>query len=278
MKDFKGKVMVVTGAGNGIGAEIAKEGALRGMNLVLNDIDGLSLHKTALELQKLGVQIVEVNADITLYESVRHMYDVAMETFGRVDILINNAGVAVSGPIWMLPVQDINWITEANFLSHAYGMNVFLPKMIEDGNECWVLNVSSGAGVMISGSACMYHSTKFADVALAETTYLALKDRGINNVHVHVLAPAFVQTEIHLSDKHRPERYSDMSDVYYQSQEYTSGLIRSARQVQAGIPVDSVGLTVFNAFEDGDFYIFTHPEMRTVAAQRIDNMINGRNP
>ena len=69
-----------------------------------------------------------------------------------------------------------------------------------------------------------------------------------------------------------------MSDAYYQSQEYTSGLIRSARQVQAGIPVDSVGLTVFNAFEDGDFYIFTHPEMRTVAAQRIDNMINGRNP
>jgi short-subunit dehydrogenase len=201
-----------------------------------------------------------------------------MDTYGRVDMLVNDAGVAVSGPIWEIPVQDINWITEVNLLSHAYGMRIFMPKMIEQGAQSAVVNVASGAGIMISSSAVMYHATKFADVALAESTYLGLKDRGISHVHMHVLCPAFVKTGIHQSDKHRPPRYAGMDDPYYQGQEYKSGLIRGEKQVLGGIPIDSVGMTVFTGVEENKFYIFTHPEMIIPATQRIDNMINGRNP
>ena len=278
MKDFRKKTMVVTGAGNGIGRAIAREGALRGMNLVLNDIDAVALESAVNELRCLGVRVSSLAADITVYDNIQALHNLAIHEFGVVDVLINNAGVSVSGAIWMLPKQDIDWITEANFLSHAYVLNVFMPDMVAGERECEIVDVASGAGIMISGSAVMYHSTKFADVAMSESTYLALKSRGLNHVHMHVLCPAFVQTEIHLADKHRPERYSDMSDPYYKSEEYKSGLIRSKRQVLSGIPLDSIGMSVFNALEEGDFYILTHPEMLIPAAARIDNLINGRNP
>lgn len=278
MKDFKDKVLVATGAGSGIGKAIAIEGALRGMKIVLNDIDEPAVNQAAEEIRALGAEVGVLAADITLLENIQKLYDLTMDLFGRVDILINNAGVAVSGPIWEVPIQDINWINEANFLSHAYVMRIFMPKMIEQGSECAVVNVASTAGIMISPTSVMYHSTKAADVSLAEGTYLALKDHGYDQVQVHALMPAFIKTTIHESDKHRPERYSDMSDDYYKGQEYKSGIIRSSRSVLAGKPIDSVGLTVFTAIEDNKFHIFTHPESIVPASQRLSNMVNGRNP
>lgn len=278
MKEFKDKVIVVTGAGSGIGAAIAKEAALHGMKAVLNDIDENGVQKTLSEIKAMGGEGVIQAADISQLENVQALYDLTMNTYGRVDILVNNAGVAVSGPIWEIPIQDINWITEVNLLSHAYGMRIFIPKMIEQGTEAAVINVASTAGIMISPNAVMYHGTKAADVSLAESTYLGLKARGVNNIQVHALCPAFVQTGIHESDKHRPARYGSMDDPYYQSQEFKAGAIRSKRSVLGGIPIDSVGMTVFTALEDKKFYIFTHPESIYPASQRLMNMVNGKNP
>lgn len=278
MKDFKDKVLVVTGAGSGIGAAIAKEGALRGMKVVLNDIDKQGVEKTLKEIKDMGGEAVAQCADISLVNNVKALYNLTIDTYGRVDVLVNDAGVAVSGPVWEIPIQDIQWITEVNLLSHTYGMNIFIPKMIEQGTEAAVINVASGAGIMISPNAVMYHTTKAADVAQTECVSLALKARGINNIQMHALCPAFVKTTIHQCDKHRPERYSNLDDPYYESQEFKAGYIRSSRQVLAGIPIDSVGLTVFTALEENKFYIWTHPEAIVPAQQRFDNMVNGRNP
>ena len=278
MKEFKNKVLVVTGAGSGIGAAIAKEGALRGMKTVLADIDGKGVENTKKEILALGGESVALTADVSILENVQKLHDLAMGTYGQVDFLVNNAGVAVSGPIWEIPVQDINWITEVNLLSHAYGLRVFLPQMIRQGTPSAVVNVSSGAGLMISPSATMYHTTKFADVALSESTFLSLKDHGFGYIQMHVLCPAFVRTGIHQSDLHRPERYASMGDPYYQSQEYKSGLIRSEKQVLSGIPIDTVGMTVFTGVEENKFYILTHPEILIPAGQRSANLLNGKNP
>ncbi|SHJ38474.1 SDR family NAD(P)-dependent oxidoreductase [Lutispora thermophila] len=278
MKDFKDKVIVVTGAGSGIGEAIAKEAVLHGMKVVINDIDANGLEKTLEDIRAMGGEVVSQCADISQLKNVQALYDLTMRTYGQVDILVNNAGVAVSGPIWEIPVQDINWITEVNLLSHAYGMRIFIPKMIEQGTEAAVINVASTAGIMVSPNAVMYHSTKAADVALAESTYLGLKARGINNIQIHALCPAFIQTKIYESDKYRPERYASMDDPYYQSQEFKAGFIRSKRSVLGGIPIDSVGMTVFTALEDNKFYIFTHPESIYPASQRLMNMVNGKNP
>ena len=130
MKEFKDKVLVVTGGGRGIGRAIALEGARRGMNVVINDIDGPAARSVGEEARVLGVKAVVQEADISLYENIEALLRLTLDSFGQVDILVNNAGCAVSGPIWELPKQDIDWITELNFLSHIYGMKVFLPQMI----------------------------------------------------------------------------------------------------------------------------------------------------
>ena len=130
MKEFKDKVLVVTGGSRGIGKAIAVEGAKRGMKIVLNDIDGDQLAKTCEEIKGMGVECIGQHADISLYENIEALLKLAMDSFGHVVLLVNNAGCAVSGAIWKLPKQDIDWITELNFLSHLYGMKIFLPQMI----------------------------------------------------------------------------------------------------------------------------------------------------
>lgn len=165
MKEFKDKVLVVTGGSRGIGKAIAVEGAKRGMKIVLNDIDGDQLAKTCEEIKGMGVECLGQHADISLYENIEALLKLAMDSFGHVDMLVNNAGCAVSGAIWKLPKQDIDWITELNFLSHLYGMKIFLPQMIAQGTPCEIVNVESTAGLMTSGKATMYHATKAAGVA-----------------------------------------------------------------------------------------------------------------
>lgn len=278
MKEFKDKVLVVTGGSSGIGKAIAKEGALRGMKIVINGITKEHVEETEAELKSMGADVASQIADISKLENVQALYDLTMEKFGRVDMLVNNAGVAVSGPIWEIPVQDIQWITEVNLMSHLYGMNIFIPQMIRQGGEAVVVNTASTAGLMTSGNAIMYHTTKHGDLAASESCYLALKQRGLERIQVHCLVPAFVQTLIHRADDRRPERYAINDDSYYQSQEFKSGYIRSERQVVGGMPIDYVGKCVFTAVEDKKFYIYTHPESQMVAGARIQNLLNGLNP
>ncbi len=278
MKDFKDKVLVVTGAADGIGRALALEGAQKGMKVVINDIDAEGLKETASKVQALGAECASLAGDISILKVVQDLYDLTLSTFGKVHMVVNNAGVAVSGNIWEVPLQDIDWITDINLRSHAYGMRVFLPKMIEQNEPCAMVNVASAAGLLTSPTAPMYHSTKFADVALSESTALGLQANGHHHVQMHVLCPAFVKTHIHESDKHRPERYADMSDAYYQSQAYQSGLIRSAHSVHGGIDIDSVGMTVFTSVEANNFFILTHPEVKIPAGQRVKKLLDGDNP
>jgi NAD(P)-dependent dehydrogenase (short-subunit alcohol dehydrogenase family) len=276
MKDFKDKILVVTGAAYGLGEAVALEGAKRGMKLVLNDINP-KVNDTLEECKKLGAEGVAQVADITLLENVQALFDLTMKTYGQIDMLFNNAGIAVATPIWEVPIQDIKWINEINFLSHALMLRVFLPQMIAQDREAAVVNVASAAGLITSGNAAMYHSTKAADVALAESTYLGLKQRGYK-VQMHVFCPAYVQTNLHNSDQGRPERYADMSDPYYQGQEYKASITRTIHSIHTGMPIDAIGMTIFTAVEDGNFYILTHPEVLIPAGARFKNLVSFANP
>ena len=278
MKDFKDKVLVVTGAGSGIGQALVYEGAKRGMKIVANDITKAGLDETVKTVKEMGGEIVAQNKDISLFETVEDLFQLTMDTYGQVDMLVNNAGCSVSGPIWEIPLQDIKWITEVNFLSHLYGNKVFIPQMIKQGTEADIINVESTAGLMTSGSAVMYHATKFGGVGHSEATYLALKGHGYDFIHLHCMAPAFVQTGIHECDKNRPERYAMNDDPYYKSQEFLAGYIRASRQVIAGMPIDHVGEIAFTACEDNKFWIFTHPESQNIALPRVLRVSKAENP
>lgn len=278
MKDFSGKVLVITGAGSGIGAAIAREGAARGMKVVANDIDPQGLAHVVKTIRDAGGEISPFVGDASLAEQIKAMYDFTLSTYGQADVLVNNAGVAVPGPVWEIPIQDIDWITETNLSGHAYGFHYFIPHMIERGTECAVINVASAAGIFPGSAFNMYYPTKAGDVFLAEGTSLVLQARGITNIQMHVLCPAYIKTTIHLSENHRPERYQDKSDPYYQGDEYLAGCIRGEQGVISGIDIDSVGQTVFTALEENQFYIFTHPEIAMAAVKRASNIANNINP
>ena len=196
MKEFKDKVLVVTGGSRGIGKAIAVEGAKRGMKIVLNDIDGDQLAKTCAEIKDMGVECISQHADISIYENIEALLKLAMDNYGHVDMLVNNAGCAVSGAIWKLPKQDIDWITELNFLSHLYGMKIFLPQMIAQNTPCEIINVESTAGLMTSGKATMYHATKAAGVAASESIYC---HEGARIPHQHPLFGACLRKDDHSS-------------------------------------------------------------------------------
>ena len=176
-----------------------------------------------------------------------------------------------------MPKRDIDWITELNFLSHLYGMKIFLPQMIAQGTPCEIVNVESTAGLMTSGKATMYHATKAAGVATSESVYIAMKENNYP-INVHCLVPAYVKTTIHLADLHRPERFAINDDPYYTSEEYKAGQLRGTRGVMSGIPDWYVGECVFTAIEDEKFYIFTHPESQVVAQPRVQRLASGINP
>jgi len=277
MKDFKNKVALITGAGNGFGFEIAKECADREMKLVLADIDETDLQAAVSFLKEKGADVIGVTCDVTLDTEIEKMVDQAMNTYGRIDFLVNNAGVAISGPVWKLPLQDWDWIIGANLMSQIYAMRRVIPIMIKQESECHILNVASVAGLMTSNGMPAYHTTKHASVALSESTSYDLQ--AINaNIRMSVFCPGFVQTDLHNHERHRPERFMDKSDPYYSSAEYHSGLKRAEFVIKTGMPIDSIGMSVMNRIEEDQFYILTHPIYSTLIGRRVKDMLEGRGP
>lgn len=277
MKEFKNKVALITGAGNGFGFEIAKECAARGMKLALNDIDKKDLEIASEALRKEGAEVLTLHADVTIPEEVEKIVDSTIETFGQIDFLVNNAGVAISGPVWELPLQDWDWIVSANIMSQVYAMKKVIPLMLKQDTECHILNVASVAGLITSNGMPAYHTTKHASVALTESTSFDLQAIG-SKIKLSVFCPGFVQTDLHNYERHRPERFNDKSDPYYQSPSYFAGLKRAEFVIKTGMPIDSIGMSVLTAIEENQFYILTHPLYNTIIGRRVKDMLEGRGP
>ena len=93
-----------------------------------------------------------------------------------------------------------------------------------------------------------------------------------------VFCPGFVKTDLHHHERHRPERFSDMSDPYYNSPQYLGGLKRAEFVITTGMPIDSIGMSVMNGIEDDQFYILTHPIYNTLVGRRVKDILEGRGP
>jgi len=278
MKDFTGKVAVITGAGNGFGLEFAKECAAREMKLVIADINKEDLKRTEELVKDMGAEVISVPTDVSLFNEVDHLAKKTMETFGSVDLLFNNAGVVVPGPIWEIPVNDWDWIMGVNVNGIAYGLKAFIPIMLKQDTPCHIVNTASVAGVLTTPNMATYHASKHASVALTESVSMQLEAMN-TNIKMSVFCPGFVQTDLHNCDRQRPERYAiTPNESYYQSTTYKAGLERSKHVIKTGIPIDSIRQSVFIAIEEEQFYIFTHPQYNLVIGKRVKDMIEGRKP
>ncbi len=278
MKDFTNKVAVITGAANGIGFAIAEECKKRHINMVIADIDKEDLSRAEKLLKTDGAQVLAVEMDVMKYEDMEMLAEKAIERFGHVDLLFNNAGVVIPGPAWLLSLNDWEWIMKSNVWGAIHGEKVFIPIMLKQDTDCHIVNTSSLAGLVALNGISAYHTSKFATVGLTESTYLDLQC-VTKKIKMSVFCPGFIQTDLDNCERHRPERFkNDLSQPYYQSEMYQEEEALKHKVIRNGIPIDTIGPTIFKAIEDEKFYILTHLESNPLIGLRVKNMFEDKGP
>jgi NAD(P)-dependent dehydrogenase (short-subunit alcohol dehydrogenase family) len=197
-----GLVAVVTGAGSGIGRELALACAREGMHVVLADVDEAGMAETT-RLVPSATQAISVRCDVAKAAQVEDLAAKAYERFGAAHLLFNNAGVAVCGPAWTTTAEEWQWVLGVNVMGVAHGIRAFVPRMLRQGDACHVVNTASAAGLISVAGSSVYCVSKHAVVTLSECLAHELAREGAR-IGVSVLCPAFVPTAIHDSARNRP--------------------------------------------------------------------------
>jgi NAD(P)-dependent dehydrogenase (short-subunit alcohol dehydrogenase family) len=267
---LKDRVAVITGGGSGIGAAMAAAFAARGARIVLADIDPGALERTAATLGAAGAEVLTVRTDVGELAQVRALADAAVDRFGAVHVVCNNAGVAVVGAQADATHADWEYTMRVNFWGVAHGVETFVPRLLAQGQGGHIVNTASMAGLVGMEWLGIYCASKFAVVGLTEGLARELTPRGIG---VSVLCPMVVQTDINVNSiRNRP--------VALRNPDHPEVPPVLAPEVQATmvgtvIGVDEVARRVVRAIDRGDLYILTHPEQRRILqrrAARIDRM------
>lgn len=275
MKDFAGKVAVITGAGSGFGREFARIGASLGMKLVLADIQADALAATASELQARGVELVAERVDVSKAEDVERLARRTKEAFGKVHLLFNNAGVAAGGLVWEHSIRDWEWVLGVNLWGVIHGVRCFVPMMLEQGDECHVVNTASVAGLLSTQLMGVYNVSKHGVVTLTETLYNDLRLKGAN-VGVTLLCPAYVPTGINQSERNRPAEAQPEGE---ETESMKAARAAMDKAVTSGrISAEDVANMTFDAIRENRFYVVTHPKILSSVELRLQDIAAQRNP
>lgn len=265
MKDLNGRVAVVTGAASGIGKATATRFAEEGMRVVLSDIEEAALEKAVQELKDRNFEVIGVPTDVSRNEAIEALAEETMSTFGAVNVVHNNAGVVVSGPIEELSLSDWEWVLGVDLWSVIYGVRTFLPLIRETGDG-HIVNTASTAGLQASGSIAPYNVAKFGVVALTETLRVELDDANCG-VSASVLCPGAINTQIVMSKRNRdPDSARDhKASVQEEAFEKNAGALLA----QQGKDPSEVAGMIVNAIVKDEFWILTHDDWKNVLQERV---------
>jgi NAD(P)-dependent dehydrogenase (short-subunit alcohol dehydrogenase family) len=273
MKQLKGRVAVVTGGASGIGYAMAERFAGEGMKIVLADIESAALEDAEGRLRSGGAEVIGVETDVSRAEQVQHLAERALDAFGAVNVVCNNAGVSARGSAWEQTLPDWEWVMGVNLWGVIHGVRTFMPILLEQ-DEAHIVNTASVAG-LVTGVLNSYSVTKQAVVGLSESIYLSLQQRGATNVGVSVLCPGWVNTRIIDSERNRPAANGEpppLTDMEAMMREAIRAVVATGKD-----PAEIAGMVV-EAIRTGRFYILTHPEMNTGIATRFNDILEGKAP
>ena len=269
IKDFKGKVAVITGGASGIGRSLARSFAKRGCNIVIADVNKDALDETAQELEKFGSEVLTVITDVSDREQVSRLAEASYDRFGNVNILCNNAGVSTAGPFRLLNLENWDWVLGVNLFGVIYGTKVFLNRMLESKEQCYIVNTSSVAG-LIAVEGGPYTTSKFGVVAFSESL---AQDCFNTNVGVSVLCPGFVDTNILKNIETLSETRSGLFQPPPEMLELSKPLIENMeKRLKLGMNPDTMAEKVIKAIENDIFYVITHPEFVPIIKARFDRI------
>ncbi len=265
---FAGGVAVITGAGSGIGAGIARHASQLGMTVVLADIDAGAVAALRDELCAAGGSARDVVCDV---RDPRAMQDLAESTYrdvGAVRLLVNNAGIEQFGYLWDTPVTNWQRILDINVSGVFYGIRAFLPKMMATGEQAWVWNLSSVGGVVAIPLQAPYIMSKHAVLALTECLYLEVQAAGHgHHIHVQAVLPGAVVSNIFESAGGvDPDEAGDAAAAEAQ---------RAAMLDVKAAAMDplAAAAAVFEQAAEGRFYLLTQPDSVGAAMTERANVL-----
>jgi NAD(P)-dependent dehydrogenase (short-subunit alcohol dehydrogenase family) len=277
MKDFAGKVAVVTGAASGIGLGMATRFAEEGMKVVLANIEEPALEAAVTRLRQREFEVLGVATDVASLPSIEALRDKTLETYGGLHVLWNNAGVGglFSVPVWQTTAKDWQWTLGVNLIGPVNGIRTFVPLMLASGEEGHVVNTSSIAGILPGNR--IYGVTKHAVVALSEALYANLKREGAR-ISCSVLCPSSIRTNMPFAYRNRPEDLqNEVSEVGAPAErEARERLVRTIEQ--SGMDPYEVGELVLQAVRNDQFWILNDDRAHEGVLQRAQDIVASRKP
>jgi len=279
MKEFGGKVAVVTGAASGIGRAMAERFAAEGMKVVLADVEEGALARAESELKAGGATVLAVRTDVSRAGDVEALARRTVDAFGAVHVLCNNAGVSpVMAASWELTETDWQWVLGVNLWGVLHGIRAFVPIMLKQDSEGHVVNTASMAGLVAGGPWwSTYGVAKHGVVNLSESLHRELAAVG-SRVKVSVLCPAWVKTRLMDADRNRPAALRNEPGAGTPPPQ-AALMEQAVRQFVGGgtDPREIAGLVV-DAIRGEKFYILPHAEWKEQIRIRMEDIIGERNP
>jgi NAD(P)-dependent dehydrogenase (short-subunit alcohol dehydrogenase family) len=266
--EINGKTAVVTGAASGIGRATATALARKGADLVLADVNDDRLNAARKEITALGRRAVAVHTDVSKLQDIRNLFDRSISEMGRVDILMNNAGVHLLGPTDKISIADWEWIVGINLWGVVYGIHVFLPHMLERGNG-HIVNTASMSGLVGAESSMPYVATKFAVVGMSECLAAYVRPKGIG---VTVLCPGFVATNIAEQERLVPfgDGFDDEREAFLEALKL--GEWSPFEALPGGVvSPEHVAEKVVHAIKENTFLVYTHPGHKEAVVQKAQD-------
>jgi len=280
MTNLLGKTAVLTGAANGIGLAAAERFLKAGMKVVIADIDANSIDIQVSRLKAEGYPVEGKVTDVTNESSVRELAEFAMNKFGNIHILCNNAGIgggaADDKSLWEASISDWKWVLDINVWGVIHGIRIFTPLMLAHGQEGHIINTASKAGLIFGTS--LYSTSKHTVIALTEALYAQLKQVN-SKLAVSVLCPGAVNTNLNSnSNRIRPvdKKYSESlsnQDNLIQSENFMSTYQSTVQtRMASGKEPSEIAEMLMQGLENGDFYIMPSRLEDAVVDERYKNI------
>jgi NAD(P)-dependent dehydrogenase (short-subunit alcohol dehydrogenase family) len=262
MDTLESKVAVVTGAASGIGLGMARAFGHEGMRVVLSDVSDERLNNAVTDLQSEGIDCIGQIADVRSLEAVEALARAAVDTYGQVHVVCNNAGVGVFGRQWELSEQDWAFAIDVCLWGVINGVRVFVPRMLASGVQCHVVNTASMGGLLSAPFVGPYAAAKHGVVGLSKSLRVEL---GGTNVGVTLVCPGNVRTNVARAmreqrDGQRRGGSTDLDDFL--------NFLESGLQDESAMDPADVGKLVVQAIKTNQFWLLPNgaPQLPLVEA------------